>query len=571
MISIVLAALVFFATALSAQFSGFGPTADGASLYFATNYAQRNTGQPDYGKIFVIDGKGLRPYAIRPRDAGPDVISYYATSAPSVSSDGQVVAYAGTRDCFLGRQCVGVHYTQTTFTGVPGKGDVTLFGRAYVSRNGRYGHVYQSDSLDSGTVGLWDLQTGTQIFHSSYSGGNPQSVADDGTTVFANSGLALFRNGQFEYVSLANEAAAYAVINRAGTSVIYISRWVEPDAAYSRLRIFDIASRSVRTLAEGFGDVYQPSFSDDGRQVLFLSTARFSGASNYGPAQAFLLTLDGSVPRQLTADPAGVQSAVLSGNGRVAFLFTYAGRLLRVSLDAAGPPTELILRTPFCCSGFAAAAGSLYTMTGAGLHDSSGNPPTLSFNGRPVALVSSSPSQLTFVVPWELADQTATMSIGLTSDSSFEIPASVTQSDFHPLSRNPQFFPIPPEYGTQGGYGFPFAKAAHQNFEGLITQDSPARRGESVHLYATGLGPVDATGRVTQPFTCSIPTRVVNQDAPVLYAGLAPGIPGIYQVDLRIPPDLPADLSYPTIIELVCGSFGAGSSPAVTTLPLSPP
>ncbi len=588
MIPAILLTLFFSVTTLQAQFSAFAPTADGASLYFSTYYVQKNTGQPDWGKIFVVDEQGLRPYAILPREAAePGFTNFHALSAPSVSSDGKVIAYAGTRDCLAGRQCFDAQFTQTTITGLPGKGDVTLNGRAYVSRNGRFAHVYETNSLDSSSAGIWDLQTGTQLLQSPYIRGNPQSIADDGTAVFANSGLAFYLNGQLESLPLGlyrnghlgyqplGETCESAVIDRAGTAIVITSRWWEPNAAYSRLRILDLGTRRLRTLAEGAGDVSQPTISDDGRHVLFLSTARFSGPATYGPAQAFLVAVDGSAARQITSDPAGIQSAALSGNGRVAFVFTYGGRLLRVNLDAADETTELIPRTPFCCSGLAAAAGSLYTMTGTGLYDSGGNPPALSFNGGAIPLVSSSPSQLTFLVPWELADQTATMSVGLTSDSSFEIPATATQTGFHPVARNPQFFSIPPQEGTQGGYGIPFGKAAHQNFEGLITQDSPARRGETVHLYATGLGPVDAAGRATQPFTCSIPTRYRYPirdgyvDAPVVFAGLAPGIAGVYQVDLRIPPVPSTDLQFPTVIQIACGNSTPGGSATLTALPLA--
>jgi len=563
--------LILFTATLQAQFSGFASTADGSALYLATNYAQKDTGQPAWGKIFTIDSQGLRPLAIREREnTEPGYTNYYWLSAPSVSSDGKVVAYSGNRDCGLGRACVGAQFSKTTITGPPGTADFTVNGLAYVSRDARLAHVYAAGSLDNSSVGVWDIQTRTQLFRTSYSGGNPQSIADDGTAVFANYGLALYRNGQSEYLPL-GESCQTAVIDRAGTKVIFTSRWFEPDATFSRLRIFDLASRSKRTLAEGAGDVYQPTISDDGQQVLFLSTVRFTGPAPYGPAQAFILTLDGSAPRQVTTDPAGVQSAVLSGNGRVAFVFTYGGRLLRINLDD-GRTTELIPRTPFCCSGFAAAAGSLYTMAGTGLYDSAGNPPVLSLNDAAIPLVSSSPSQLTFVVPWELAGQAATLTVGLTSDSSFEAPSTATQVPFRPVARNPQFFPMPPEYGTQGGYGFPFGKAAHQNFEGLITRESPARRGETVHLYASGLGPVDAGGRATQPFLCSIPTigAYGYTNAPIPFAGLAPGIPGVYQVDLVVPSDLSTDLSYPTIIEIVCGNSDPGFSSAVTVLPLAP-
>ena len=85
---------------------------------------QKNTGQPDWGKIFVVDEQGLRPYAILPRYLS-EVSSFYNLALPSVSSDGKVVAYAGTTDCpFAVRQCADFPFTRTIITGVPGKGFV---------------------------------------------------------------------------------------------------------------------------------------------------------------------------------------------------------------------------------------------------------------------------------------------------------------------------------------------------------------------------------------------------------------------------------------------------------------
>ncbi len=146
------------------------------------------------------------------------------------------------------------------------------------------------------------------------------------------------------------------------------------------------------------------------------------------------------------------------------------------------------------------------------------------------------------------------MNLGLTSDSGFALPAISTTFPISPVSRYPQFFPIAPEYQIDNIYDVPVAKAAHQNFEGLLTRDSPARRGEIVHLYATGLGRVDDTGRIIQPLACSIPILNQSVDAPIQFAGYAPGIPGVYQVDLLIPPDLPTHESSPGLIEVICGT-----------------
>ena len=111
------------------------------------------------------------------------------------------------------------------------------------------------------------------------------------------------------------------------------------------------------------------------------------------------------------------------------------------------------------------------------------------------------------------------------------------------------------------------AAAVHGDWSGLITESIPARRGEIVHLYATGLGPVQAsvhTGepspaeplpRLTQRLACSYynTESTLAQLPEPLYAGLAPGLIGVYQVSLRIPPDLDTGGSpLPGILHLEC-------------------
>ena len=100
----------------------------------------------------------------------------------------------------------------------------------------------------------------------------------------------------------------------------------------------------------------------------------------------------------------------------------------------------------------------------------------------------------------------------------------------------------------------------------LITQDAPARRGEVVVLYATGLGP-------TVP--PAIPNRLPDQAAhlerladfrvwlngaavpaaKILYAGISPPYAGLFQINLRLPEDAPQDP------EIRCGFVEQMSAP----------
>jgi uncharacterized protein (TIGR03437 family) len=82
----------------------------------------------------------------------------------------------------------------------------------------------------------------------------------------------------------------------------------------------------------------------------------------------------------------------------------------------------------------------------------------------------------------------------------------------------------------------------------LVTAARPAARNEVVLLYATGLGavsPVPGTGQPApsvEPLSRSIATPIVtigDIGAQVSFSGLAPGFVGLYQVNVRVPPNAP--------------------------------
>jgi uncharacterized protein (TIGR03437 family) len=83
----------------------------------------------------------------------------------------------------------------------------------------------------------------------------------------------------------------------------------------------------------------------------------------------------------------------------------------------------------------------------------------------------------------------------------------------------------------------------------LVTDSNPLRPGEYVYFYATGLGPVSnepATGAAAPagPLAAALqlPSVIVGGvPAEVLFAGLAPGFVGVYQVNIRVPDSLAGD------------------------------
>src|SRR5947208_7100016 len=76
---------------------------------------------------------------------------------------------------------------------------------------------------------------------------------------------------------------------------------------------------------------------------------------------------------------------------------------------------------------------------------------------------------------------------------------------------------------TQGGAA-PLFNANLKQIDAIHPQDV-------VILYATGLGPIDASGQVVDPVDVFLGER----KAKVLSAGLAPGRPGVYQLSLVVP------------------------------------
>jgi uncharacterized protein (TIGR03437 family) len=105
-----------------------------------------------------------------------------------------------------------------------------------------------------------------------------------------------------------------------------------------------------------------------------------------------------------------------------------------------------------------------------------------------------------------------------------------------------------------------------------ITDSSPAVPGEHVSFYLSGLGDTDiavpsGTASPTSPLANVLnqPTLTINGNTvPILFAGLAPGFVGVYQINFQVPSPL-ADGNYPLIISQ------SGVSSNQTILPVKNP
>lgn len=149
-------------------------------------------------------------------------------------------------------------------------------------------------------------------------------------------------------------------------------------------------------------------------------------------------------------------------------------------------------------------------------------------NGILANLFYVSPLQINFLVPYELTAGTVTVLVVRQGISGLPVKIQLKATA-------PGFFPFD---GT-------YAIGVHLDGS-LVSAASPAKGGEIIILYAAGLGrtsPDTVSGKVVSAaavIQANAQLQILLDNAPipaanVLYAGLAPGFAGLYQINLRLP------------------------------------
>ena len=105
-------------------------------------------------------------------------------------------------------------------------------------------------------------------------------------------------------------------------------------------------------------------------------------------------------------------------------------------------------------------------------------------------------------------------------------------------------------------------KWAIVNADGKLNSSvEPARRGQSLVIYATGLGQVSSQEGLD--VTTNAVTVVIRGEAITpTFAGLTPGFVGLYQINTIIPASFPVGLRHTLAVRLA----GAESSPAIVAI-----
>jgi uncharacterized protein (TIGR03437 family) len=161
----------------------------------------------------------------------------------------------------------------------------------------------------------------------------------------------------------------------------------------------------------------------------------------------------------------------------------------------------------------------------------------------------------------------------------FEInpgPASVTIRTPGGISSTVENVPIealkPGVFTVRDASGAIYASATRPDGS-YVTSSNPARRGESISIYATGLGqtmPATGTnrlGQAGQAVAASVVVGVNHQGNPLVSAELLPGTVGVYVVTFEIPADTTSGMNQPLGLGVTDGN-GQTVYANSTTIPI---
>jgi uncharacterized protein (TIGR03437 family) len=171
---------------------------------------------------------------------------------------------------------------------------------------------------------------------------------------------------------------------------------------------------------------------------------------------------------------------------------------------------------------------------------------SVTFNGQPAALLFVSPGQINAQLPFGLASQIGTYPP--TASVLMEVHRADGSVDRQTVSVSPQAVVILRENLTRQSA----PRLLHASDLRPVTADDPARRGETIILYALGMGELQPSMTAGAPAATPAPQLpnspcVVFSERPnmaplsskvALEAGAAPGLIGVYQVNLEVPASL---------------------------------
>ena len=268
------------------------------------------------------------------------------------------------------------------------------------------------------------------------------------------------------------------------------------------------------------------------------------GNLDFTTVNGYSLNADGSgaISSALMQMALGAQGEVfllssLDGRAPGAFEINLGMRMRAVS----GPlvflnPQGVVNAASFAPAGNPIAPGEFIALFGTGLakslqvaappYPATLNSVSVQINNKPAPIYFVSTGQINCLVPYGVTGATATITVtnsGTTSNI-VTVPLAATSPGMFSSSQN----------GTGAG------AIRHADFS-LVNASSPAVSGETVLIYLTGMGTVnppvaDGVGATVLTNTVAQPVVLVGgMQGNVAFSGLAPGFPGLYQMNVTLP------------------------------------
>ncbi len=407
-------------------------------------------------------------------------------------------------------------------------------------------------------------------------------LADAPQRVISDNGLVVFASQAPSGPTFAASATDVYVMNLNGTGLRNLTRFGNDPAVFSwnatisadgRLVVFesnyDTSRRGagkvnqilavntngtgLRALTAGTDASTSPSLTADGSRVVFLQGGQIQMMNTSGRGPVVPLT---SLRQSAARDPvisddgstvAFTIGPASGGRGAVYRVPTAGGDIRPVHAPRAVNPGGVVSLSSYAPP----SAGSLVNVYGMNF----GGDSLLTASGLPwpktlggiALLVNGEPAPLLAVTPWQLVAHLAqTTPEGAAtfevrgSDGRASAPVTV---ELKALA--PEVFAYPVS-AVDPVFGYAQAAAFHAGTAVAADQAHPAQAGETLEIYGSGLGrtePVVPAGEAS-PF--SPPARAVvtprvligDREARVTFAGLVPGLAGIYQVNAAVPEGL---------------------------------
>jgi uncharacterized protein (TIGR03437 family) len=272
-------------------------------------------------------------------------------------------------------------------------------------------------------------------------------------------------------------------------------------------------------------------------------TRQSDGLLDASPLITYNLTSDGSgVYASATGhvDVCGNKTAFASSGVDITSSTSYELYFGGLLLPQAGPgvflnPQGVLNGASFSPPGYPISPGGVMTLFGTGFPSTAATaqaPPFPTTLGTVQVTVNNTPAPISAIVPFGVTGSTASIvvTVGATKSNMVVVPLSPT---------GPGIFSFPAN-------GIGSAAALHADYS-LVSAASPATQGEVISMYLTGLGATTPSVPDGTAAPGKAPFALVNEPttiyvggvqvpaSQIYYAGLAPTLAGLYQVNFKIP------------------------------------